>query len=762
VAVRSAGLPTELVAQFALPGLDANTRVQAEEVCEVTTAAVRSALLDDRFLAALCWQNPVVVTTWAARLAAEARAGREILTSRRNERERVVSRYVQRYCTKNESIGFFGPVAWARFTGDAEDLRYTGDLGLRSLSVLFETWAVAALADAWRDDPEVFPQLPVRLNPAASLVGGQLIMPRRGATELRGPDRELAAALSPGIGCGALVTQVANTTGEEEKMLAGRLEELSRSGVLQVGLNVPFCEHPEQHLRVHLNELPSGPFRSDLLARLDRVTEAAEKLRAVALHPNELLPSLQALENEFVAAGGAARRTLEPQERGRTAVYVDCRRDLDVRLGAPLLDKLRAPLGLLLDSARWLAAEIGAAAEAHLAAQYRTLRRRGPVNLADLQLAGAHALVPGGPVAREVFEDFQLRWSELLPGPSSGTTSLPAAELRPMVDALFPRRMPMWAAARRHSPDLMLMRHPDGRLQWVLGELHVAMNTLESRVFLTQSDDPDGLVSATDADFPGGRIVPVYPIEARPSNTRTYPPPALDPPGRFRYWSFGPDRGHETGACSLPATSVQVEEREGRLIGLTDSFQAPVLEFFGEFLTAVAVNLFQLRRPQPRLPRLMFDDVIVLRESWRVPAPAVPLPASRSTDYSYAELRSWAAGQGMPRHCFVTLPGEPKPVYVDFAAPALLDNLARLVRRAAGAADITVTEMLPAPGQLWLTDPAGAHFTAEFRIVAVDQQPQDQVCTPPVPARTSPGAPPDRLPGATPAPARSWARTEIP
>ncbi|MGH3159552.1 MAG: hypothetical protein ACRDNF_23675, partial [Streptosporangiaceae bacterium] len=247
---------------------------------------------------------------------------------------------------------------------------------------------------------------------------------------------------------------------------------------------------------------------------------------------------------------------MEPQQRGRTTVYVDCRRDLDVHIGEPLLNALRAPLSLLLDSARWLAAEVGAAAGAHLTAQYRTLRKRGPVNLADLQLAGAQALVPGGDVAREVAEDFQLRWSELLSGPQSDTTSLATAKLRPIADILFPRRAPMWAAARRHSPDLMLARHPGGQLQWVLGELHVAMNTLESRVFLTQSDDPDELVAATGADFPGGRIVPVYPLGARPSNARTYPPPALDPPGRFRYWSFGPDHGHETGAQSLPATSI--------------------------------------------------------------------------------------------------------------------------------------------------------------------------------------------------------------
>jgi hypothetical protein len=735
VVVRSTGLPIELVGAFAVPDLDTGAEIPDETVREVTTGAVRSALLDDRFLAAICWQNPAVVTTWAARMAAAARSGEPILTSRRNERERVISRYVQRYCTKNESIGFFGPVAWAHATGDAEDLSYTGGLGIRRQSVSLETWAVAALAAAWRDDPAVLPLLPVRLDPAATVTDGWLFRPRHRPVRLASPDTELLAALPGGERCGPLARQVAAATGADEEKILARLVELGQEGIVQVGFMVPFDEFPERHLARQLSELPPGETRTALTNRLDRLTGARDQVEAVAVRPRDLQPALDTLAREFEAAGGIAGRTLERGQRGRTVAYLDCRRDLDVRLGPRLVDALRAPLGLLLNSARWLAAVVGAAVEAYLRAQYHDLRAQGPVNLADLQLAGAPALVPGGPVVQEVFEDFQLRWSELLlePDPAGMEPArLSSQDLAPMVDVLFPPRVAPWAAARRHSPDLLLARQPDGRLQWVLGELHVAMNTLESRVFRTQADDPGTLISATAADFPGGRLVPMYPHDARPSNTRTYPPPALDPPGQFLYWSFGADQGHESGARSLPATAISVHERDRQLVGTADGLQAPVLEFFGEFLTAVTVNLFQLRQARARLPRLLIDDVVVARQSWCSPPAAIPLPASRTKDYSYGGIRSWAAGQGIPRHAFVTVPGEPKPVYVDFCAPALLDNLARLIRRAVAdqTAEITVTEMLPEPGQLWLADSAGGHYAAELRFVAVDQQTQDAVVGP--------------------------------
>jgi len=37
-------------------------------------------------------------------------------------------------------------------------------------------------------------------------------------------------------------------------------------------------------------------------------------------------------------------------------------------------------------------------------------------------------------------------------------------------------------------------------------------------------------------------------------------------------------------------------------------------------------------------------------------------------------------------------------------------------------ATLDVVEMLPRPDELWLTDAAGRHYTAELRVVAVDDR----------------------------------------
>jgi hypothetical protein len=84
----------------------------------------------------------------------------------------------------------------------------------------------------------------------------------------------------------------------------------------------------------------------------------------------------------------------------------------------------------------------------------------------------------------------------------------------------------------------------------------------------------------------------------------------------------------------------------------------------------------------------------------------------------------------VPRHVFVRTPLERKPFYVDFAAPLLVENLARIVRRARKAdatTPVDIVEMLPGPEQLWLAGPAGRRHTCEFRVVAVDPMPPVRV-----------------------------------
>jgi hypothetical protein len=396
---------------------------------------------------------------------------------------------------------------------------------------------------------------------------------------------------------------------------------------------------------------------------------------------------------------------------------------LDAAVGPGELAALAAPLGILLDSARWLTGQVGEVVGEALTERFHRLRAtRDVITLGDLQFASADLLSTGGSELTDVVTDFQLRWAELIDAghDTGGELVLDVGQARRLAGTLFPGCPPPWATARVHSPDVMLARTGTGGLRWVLGELHVALNTTESRVFGTQAEDIGELVGAVRGDLPAGRVVPVYPNGGLLVSSRTYPPPALDPEGLYRYWSTGTDDGHPSGVRSTPAAGLVLLERDGELVAVSeqDGWAAPVLECFGEYLTAVAVNLFHPRPAAARAPRLVLGDVVVGRASWRFELSEMPVVETRSRDVAHDRLRGWAAEHGLPRHVFVRTPLERKPFYVDFDAPLLVEDLARVVRRK--SAWVEVVEMLPAPDQLWLADPQGRRYTSEFRLVTVD------------------------------------------
>jgi hypothetical protein len=133
-AVRSAGFP--------VTGLDAFG--PGDE-----TGRLQLVAQDPAFREAVTWQNPAALTNAVVKVA----EGGTSKPSRARQREEIVASYWQRYCGKNDTIGFFGPLAWGRVTDEAAPIRMRSGALVRERSVHFEGWPVQALADSL--DPEL-------------------------------------------------------------------------------------------------------------------------------------------------------------------------------------------------------------------------------------------------------------------------------------------------------------------------------------------------------------------------------------------------------------------------------------------------------------------------------------------------------------------------------------------------------------------------------------------------------------------------------
>ena len=122
--------------------------------------------------------------------------------SRRQRRADVVAGYWQRYCAKNDTIGFFGPLAWGRFAdeGDAIDVR-AGALEHERV-VHFETWAMEAVARAVGDDA-LLPMGPFPERDLRARLDGNT----EGLTALDRLEAARAAAAAAVTGCSSARTR---------------------------------------------------------------------------------------------------------------------------------------------------------------------------------------------------------------------------------------------------------------------------------------------------------------------------------------------------------------------------------------------------------------------------------------------------------------------------------------------------------------------------------------------------------------------------
>jgi hypothetical protein len=133
-AVRSAGFPVSGLDVFG-PGDESERLSRAAQ--------------NPRFQEAVTWQNPAALANAVLKVAERS----PTKPSRARGREEIVASYLQRYCGKNDTIGFFGPLAWGRIEDDGPPLHAQSGGLVRSRYVHFEAWPVQALAETL--DPEI-------------------------------------------------------------------------------------------------------------------------------------------------------------------------------------------------------------------------------------------------------------------------------------------------------------------------------------------------------------------------------------------------------------------------------------------------------------------------------------------------------------------------------------------------------------------------------------------------------------------------------
>lgn len=702
-----------------------------DEAAAAGSRRVREIAADPRFREAVTWQNP------GMRHTLDGLAGAGYRPSVARHREATVVRYWQRYCAKNETIGFFGPVCWVRIDAGLPELvdARPGPGLTRERRVFLEPWAVQALADVLASDPAVRPWLRPRPQPHLAIVGRAVVSPPR-------PDRALslvewaALAACDGQRTAADVVASLGLPGTDDGYLL--LERLVESGVLRWDFDIPTDPAAESVLAARIGTIGDPAARAMAESTLRGVQAARDAVAAAAGDADALRAALSDLDRVFTGATGrAAQRSAGQHYAGRHLCYEDTVRDLDARFGAGLLEAVKAPLDLVLRTGRWLCAELAEVHAAALRELYEELagtQRAGhPVNFAELWfLAQGMLFGDGERPADAAVESFRQRWDTLFGslGADGGDVSrldLRSEQLAPHVDRLFPERGPGWSAGRLHSPDLLLCAASTedlnrGRFSVVLGELHTAWPTFDNALFTQAHPAPEELVRALASDLGPGRMRLLYPPDW-PRGAGRLAPVLTGPTDSLLGFTAAPGAG---GNRLVPAATLVVEPdaASGELVArAADGRRWPLLEVFGPLLATRAVDGFEVLGGRPHTPRVTLDRLVVAREAWRTTVADTGLAGVTGDQERFLAARRWRSRLGLPERVFVRVGTETKPTYVDFRSPLYVRALCSMLRTAAeagGEVSVKVTEMLPTPEQAWVADADGNRYFSELRIQVSD------------------------------------------
>jgi hypothetical protein len=693
---------------------------------------LREAANDPQFQQAVMLQNRDAIRRVTNSFLRPKRGFKE------RQNEELIASYLQRYCLKNDTIGFFGPVGWAKFSTKPQMIDVqTGPGLIAHSSIFFENWCIEALADKFAENHALRPWMRPRLLPFFHIEGNRLYsggslsstLPKAHLAILRNCNGELTPRE---IARSLMMTGVAAIT---EQQVCKLLEIFAARGIVSWRFEIPLCLHPEQHLRQLLDDIEDNELRRPLLDALDQLDKSRRAVAQAFGNAACLNDALQALDETFSRlTGRAPTKSAGSMYAARTLIYQDCRRDVAIGFGAEIVSSLGTPLSLLLESARWFSYRSAELYRSEFERIYDELvTANGGRQVELIELWSRIELLVFDPSRRpfnQVISEFQSRWEQILNfSPETRRVDYSSDDLMPLVRKLFAAPRPGWRLARYHSPDVMIAASDEeairrGEYTFVLGEVHITTNTQRFSFALSQHPSPEELLQALATDFPEPHVLPVPPRQWPRITNRTAM--AVVSPHDY-YLEIARDSiANAPRSYALPIGSLvlrkngaglAVEKRDG-------SVSFDLIEFIGEILSGIAVEMMRIVSPRRHVPRITVDRLVITRESWSFSASELQFVTFEEDHRRFLETRLWMQERGLPRFVFVRVPVEVKPFYLDFDSPVYVEIFCKMVRRmlASHRVDepITVTEMLPGPNQLWLRDSNGRAYTSELRIVAKD------------------------------------------
>jgi hypothetical protein len=697
------------------------------------TETLRDFARDPMFQEAVIWQNRQAFETAVQSVARENEATSR--NQRQRNHEELVANYAQRYCVKNDTIGFFGPVAWGRIESGSRTLELSyGPWLTKRRQTYFENWAIDKIAASLSLMEGMDWWIPPRLVPDAVINKGMSQRPDLPPVALS----ELEQAVLSRCDGKTLPEEILHAIQNDPQFgdcsqpdMQALLKAKADEGVLVWRFLVPVEVNSEIALRQQLLRIGDVELRTTALNRLDKLEAARTEVDNAAGDPIQLNRAMRNLELVFEEITNVpGNRNPGTTYGGRTAVYEDCQRDVAIQITPELLSPIVPALSLLLKSLRWFMQSTALEFQRLFGQTYRELvtQSSGNIRLQDWWNYTEPKLLNASSL-NEIEKLFRQKWDEMLSvGKQDSTVQFQSRELKDKVEHLFPELGAGYYPVRYFCPDLMLAAEDAeavrrGDLLYVLGEVHAGKNTLCHAALVEQHPNPHDLVEATQWDL-ASSCFKILNTQADQTTTVRTGEGVLRPGDYFL--ATTPDAVAPGRYDSHPISGLVLNEGDAGLevVSLADGRRFHILEAFSDLLFAFVMNKASWIPPLPHAPRVLIDKLVIHREMWRFCRDELDFATKKDEASRFLGARRWMKSHSLPQKAFVKSALEVKPFYVDLESPVLVEILCRAVRRMNSSGEegeeLVFSEMLPGPQQSWLQDAKGVSYTSELRFAVVD------------------------------------------
>lgn len=699
---------------------------------ENQSRTLQSFAADPRFQEAVIWQNRHAFETAVQPVAA---ASQQFRNQTLRQREEMIANYVQRYCVKNDTIGFFGPVAWGTIDrGDRLLDMVPGTSLLQARRAYFETWAIDKVAEAISRIEDIDWWIPPRLAPHLAIEGSKMIAPGAQIVDLD-PMETLVLPLCDGQHLPreilASVQALPDFRDFTQAQMRNFLQVKAVQGVLIWSFLVPVEVNVETNLRRQLMRIEDAGLRERAIGHLDQLERARKKVEDSAGNPSQLNLALKELEELFENIAQTSRhRNPGRTYGGRTIVYEDCQRDLTFRISPELLVPTVPALAILLRGLRWLLHAMAMEFHRLSLETYEELTAQlsaTDVPVIDWWIITERRLMDT-PSLPQIEAEFKEKWTEVLPISSEKSRlCFDSQTLEEQARRLFPEISGPRRPFPYYCPDMMFAATPEeivqGKVLYVLGEFHLGKNTVAHACLAEQHPDREELQQALERDFSSGCLRIINTNEDGVTTVR----PTQGVFHRMDYMlATTPGSIAPSGFESHPFSELILRREGGELVVLerTGQRRFPILEAFTDIFSSFVVNKASWAPSLHHIPRVQIDQLVIHRETWRARTDELSFATEKQPRDRFLGAHRWMVGRGIPRRVFVKTPLEWKPFYLDMESPVLIEILCRTIRKLRDAgqpeAELTFSEMLPDIDQTWLRDATGARYTCELRFVLVD------------------------------------------